>query len=339
MNSTAIRDDDALKKHHVRFRFWLPICTRLKHAVTRRLRYFTFSGGEPLDVHLLAAERLLPNDGEYGFKSVCFFDRHAHDAFETQKYLPGAVPFPGSFTDTLLIDDEEAPPEDGSGAHHEYQSKRTTLDRLVQHLPFDVINFDLEEVLFQAGEAAPGRLMQSVRRFFQLQFDAVAREGNSRFGLMMTIRLPEEETLSEDAVHLIHHVLEENVERLPALRDHLPDEDEWERRFEIAMPKLILQALHAAGGLIEAAAEFQEIRRTRTLPSGEEQVLYHLVCEAAPASRSALDQDEAYAQVAEQLFRVPPQEIDPSMLDAELRRNLRRVHEERDRWLNNTPPV
>ena len=107
------------------------------------------------------------------FDTVYFFDKSNLDVIETQKRIPGAVGFAGSFVETVLADDIVVTNAGGSATKRlagalssATTDKDTTITRKLQRrkdetnkfresFPFDIVNLDLEEFLFKPSEPMP----------------------------------------------------------------------------------------------------------------------------------------------------------------------------------------
>jgi len=179
--------EDCLLKHYIRKEVWLPFCRARLKAIRakatakqqpRRLRYFTFCAVGALDVLLLDREKVIRpsmNTGE--FDTVFFFDTSEEAVIETRKRIPGATGFPGDFCDIVLQavegDDELdlTIPEDFPDTREtrKNQMKKAQLGAFIKSFPFDVVNLDVEQYLFRAGEKLPGILTNAMRRIFEWQ--------------------------------------------------------------------------------------------------------------------------------------------------------------------------
>lgn len=184
---TEFAFEDCLLKHYVRKKVWLPFCraqlSTIRAKATakqqpRRLRYFTFCAVGALDVLLLDRERVIRRSANTDeFDTVFFFDTSEEAISETRKRIPGATGFPGDFTDIVLqaIDgDDELDltiPEDLPDTRENRKNlmKKSQLGAFIKSFPFDVVNLDVEQYLFRAGEKLPGILTNAMRRIFEWQ--------------------------------------------------------------------------------------------------------------------------------------------------------------------------
>ena len=186
---TGFQFEDCLLKHFVRTQGWLPLCRDRRRKVNagapptrqRRIRYFTFCAIGAIDVLMLDVAKVLRPSTEDKFDTVVFFDKDADAVNETQKRIPGAIGFPGNFTDVVLaIDPSEdvhkdpdylAPPPDQAD---KFLTRRTQLildqrRKFIHTFPFDVINLDLEEFVFKANDPFPGKVVNALRKIFEWQ--------------------------------------------------------------------------------------------------------------------------------------------------------------------------
>jgi len=280
---------------------------------------------------MLAVDKLLPNDGESGFQSVCFFDRHGYNPAETGAKIPGAVPFPGSFIDTMLWEENPEPAE-GTSANNDYQALRNTMLMVRQYAPFDVVNFDLEEVLFTSEEEPPGKLLRALKKLFEIQRDGFSTMAAQEFSLMMTVRLPEHGAIHPEALALVRSVLDANIRKFPELHSLFTWNDApWSRAFELAIPKIILEQLHATGWTISGASGIQEVTRERQNGGPQAEQLYHIIVDVVRRHDTEKEAEAAYRKLMHDLFRSSAHHITDDSIAQEVRMNLKRVHVARDK--------
>ena len=338
---TPSAESEALQRHAIQYTAWLPACAaRLKkrqksdgkHA---GLRYFTFCGNDPDDVVLLQVENLLPAASDSGFESVSFFDRNGRDPMRAASALHGASPFSTEFLPTVLA--VETLPvgieqDSSEGQHHKNLLQKQAM--LLQRFPFDVVNFDLEEVLFQDGEMPPGRLLEGLVRMFKWQYEKL-KSDDPGFSLMLTVRRPDAESILEDARRLLRDTLQSNLDKFPSLSAAMlettgaPDVAalegaQWHRLFELSMPKLVLQALHETGWTIDSASGIRSFHRFRQR-DGVTEDLYHIVADVCP--REAGDEPHAvqYGALMEQFFRAVPTRVTEASVTAQVRTSFANV--------------
>jgi hypothetical protein len=352
VTAPAIGDD--LIKHVVRYRAWLPACQqriaerRTNYGPKAPLRYFTFSGGEPLDVILLHSESLLPAPHEHGFTSVCFFDRHGADTTATSRRIPGAISFSGSFVETMLATTYPTVADLRSDEANEYDNLLLGHKRFKEYFPFDVVNFDLEEVLFKPGEPAPGRLLEALRMMFSWQREHLEGiNGIPGFSLMLTLKAPMQTNVTDEARTLLRNTLDRNIELFPQLADILSERDgitdvvtleadRWDRAFELGMPKVILAALQDARWTVDPDAGIRILRRAG--PAAEPQLpLYHIICDVIPLGDDTDANLLDYGRVVRRLFEQPPDDIEASAVTPAVRNSLARVMEVQARILGHQP--
>src|SRR5882672_4383755 len=202
--------ENDLLKHFVRTDGWLPVCKkrlqRIRKKLKRRLRYFTFCAVNAVDVLMLDVAKVVSRSPSDRFDTVYFFDKGEASVVETRKRIPGAVGFPGNFTEVVLVDESEdalveaaSPldaPEDqqDEAVVHQSQQIRDQKLNFIRSFPFDVVNLDLEQFLFKPKEEFPGKLLRAMRKMFHWQRRPLMHEGRNRgsidgFSLMFTTRI------------------------------------------------------------------------------------------------------------------------------------------------------
>lgn len=342
--------EDDLLKHHIRTDGWLPVCRNRLDLIRagptrrereRRLRYFTFCAVGAIDVLMLDVANIVRQSSDHRFDTVFFFDHTPEYVIETQKRIPGAIGFPGEFTQVVLCDDpaedliadSEAPldPSINSPDIRETRANKLLLSQhreFIQCFPFDVINLDLEEFLLKPNDPFPGRLIQALRKVFAWQRRPLQiPKGPSRslagFSLMFTTRIGPP-NLTEEYLGMLRNSLTNNIrndgalEPLLVARTGLPDvvaiqENQFETFFKLGMPKVLAAILMEEDWYIDHQRGIRtyEIERTG---NGHPFRMLHLVMDVlrhnpakehrAPGTQSDEAQD-AYREIVRQVFATP----------------------------------
>jgi hypothetical protein len=237
--------EDCLLKHYVRTVGWLPHCKDRKLKVNvgieatkqRRLKYFTFCAIGAIDVLMLDVAKVIRQSSEKKFDTVVFFDKEPDAIRETQKRIPGAIGFPGSFTDIVLAADPDAniadeldslsAPDDQADEFATRQSQLTVAQRraFIKEFPFDIVNLDLEEFAFKPNDPFPGKVINALRKIFAWQKaklygwpdkpnKSVLLDG---FTLMFTTQIGPP-NISAEYTGMLKDYLEKNLQDQPDLR-------------------------------------------------------------------------------------------------------------------------
>ena len=224
-------------KHHVRLTGWLPLCLRRHEALRerppkrrRRLKYFTFCAVGAVDVLMLDVARVIRPSRRGRFDTVYFFDRTPELVAATQERIPGAHGFVGDFVSTVLhresvdaggflsfgIGDKD------TKETRDRQRRQQERADFAASFPFDIINLDLQDLIFRAKDRFPGRLISALRKVFEWQRRPLeTREGAERcdgFTLLFTTRVGPAE-LRKDYADMLVAELENNVARDGSLVD------------------------------------------------------------------------------------------------------------------------
>jgi len=340
--------EDCPLKHYVRMEGWLPFARRRlrlirahrKASRERGLRYFTFCAVGAIDVLMLEnANIIVKNDGR--FDNVVFFDRTDELILETQRRIPGAIGFPGSFTSVVIYDDAvgdaeiEATdylmsPSDqlDEKAVRERQRRLDIRKRFRLKFPFDVINLDLEEFLFRPSDPLPGKVVRAMRRIFEWQRQPLMltkkqRETLSGFTLMFTTQIGPP-AMHPDYLDMLRDYLRTNITSEPRLLDILEqrsgfrdlgrlEAENFDLFFKLSVPKVIARILLEEDWYIDpeyGVNIFQFERPSRTGPY----VLLHMVMDVKRQVPSRDDRapdtrppavSHAYDVVVRQIFEVP----------------------------------
>jgi hypothetical protein len=378
MCTTAFKYEDDLLKHYIRTEAWLPLCRRrlrsLRNQSTaktmRRLRYFTFCAVGAIDVLMLDVEKVLVRSDSRGFDTVCFFDKSRECVLETQKRIPGAIGFPGDFTQIVLADD---PDEDDllngqqslepiEVQEDVYESRRAQLElatrrEFVRHFPFDVINLDLEEFLFKPRDPRPGKVINAMRKVFQWQrnkfrlTNAAHRQQIDGFSLMFTTQIGPP-SMSEDYSKMLLDCISDNMKRNRDLaqpliaRAGISDAavllaNDFDLFFKLAMPKLIASALMEEDWYVDPEPGIAIFEFERPSKDGPYKLL-HLIMDVkrhwpprdkrAPGAMSTVA-EQAYQEVILRLFKEPEQLVTNDVLDGDkLRLSLERIKGRRRKY-------
>lgn len=379
--------ETCLLKHHVRTTIWLPFARERLATIrsatrrateSRRLRYFTFCAVGAIDVLMLDIAQVVRRSNNGRFDTVYFFDRSEEYALETQRRIPGAVGFVGDFVSTVLLGDPEedfladtATPlsapmlQPDEHAVRDAQRRRENKRNFVQSFPFDVLNLDLEELLFKDHDEYPGRLLNALRRVFRWQQRplrvATGRiETLEEFTLFFTTQVGPL-NLSDEYREKLEGPLRANMSRDNALRDILveragSDDLEALRReclelfFRIALPKVLAATLLENDWYVvpDPGVVIYEFERDST--SGPYTMLHlgmHIRRKVPPADRRGPGEDspiaiDAYTQVVRQIFRGNAEHVTLETIDTErLKADLQTVFARRRKYFpdDETPEI
>lgn len=231
--------EDCLLKHYIRKDVWLPYCReRLKKIRAaakpkdnpRRLRYFTFCAVGALDVLLLDREKVIRKSNTSEFDTVFFFDKDNEAVVETQKRIPGANGFPGDFVKIVLQATDGdlhlkilADAQDTREVRKE-QQQRAQLGAFIEAFPFDVMNLDVEQYLFQPKEQLPGALTNAIRKLFEWQRRQGAGSNGKNFlldefTLMFTTQVGPPGLPNDYKIYLRDHCLQDNLNTYNELQE------------------------------------------------------------------------------------------------------------------------
>jgi hypothetical protein len=262
--------EDCLLKHYIRKNVWLPYCReRLKKIRAaakpknnpRRLRYFTFCAVGALDVLLLDREKIIRKSNTSEFDTVFFFDKDNEAVVETQKRIPGANGFPGDFVKIVQqATDGDADLElkilaDAQDTREvrQRQQERAQLGAFIEAFPFDVMNLDVEQYLFQPKEQLPGALTNAIRKLFEWQRrQGVGSNGKDfildEFTLMFTTQVGPSGLPDDYKTYLRDHCLQHNLNTYNELQEPFLKksngktaaeffDDDFDGAFKLAVPK------------------------------------------------------------------------------------------------------
>ncbi len=368
--------EDCLLKHYVREHGWVPACkSRLAHIRSigepRRLRYFTFCAIGAVDVLLLDVKGIIRRSQSGHFDTITFFDRSSEAVDATTKRIPGAYGLPGDFVKIMNLPLPMSRPEDSNGPVAEEEVPATNEEETEKNLelerqsgirdqfwgrfPFDVINLDLEEFLFKAGEDVPGNVINAFRKVFQWQRNSF-RDGNrlspvDGFTLMLTTKIGPP-YMNPAHSEMLADVISNNLARDSSLSEALidrggfdnPEElltNNFEIFFKISVPKLIAALLLDEDWFIDPSHgvkifEFERVATTHTYK------MLHMVMEVsrqnpdrnhrAPATTHP-SVTQAYQEVVRSIFATPENIVDNDSIDEnELQVSLDKVKSRRDKY-------
>ncbi len=366
-------------KHYVRVKGWLPHCKARKKAnedlepsKRRRLRYFTFCAIGAIDVLMLNVAKIISTSPEEKFDTVVFFDRESDAVLETLKRIPGAIGFPGNFTDIVLANDAAtnlaedhdhlAPPPE---LQDEYGTRRDQINRaqrrdFIKAFPFDIVNLDLEEFAFKPGDPFPGKVINALRKLFEWQKaplhawpDRPARSVQlDGFTLMFTTRVGPP-NISDEYTNMLRGYLEENILSNPDLSVALSNRtgaanvailqsDHFEEFFKLGVPKVLAGLLLEADWYVDAEKGITTFAFKRESPSGEYTMLHFVMDvnrqnpsrqQRAPNSGHAPRAAEAYASVVRRLFTQSDVEVTNELASSiELRPSLEEIRARRRKY-------
>jgi hypothetical protein len=311
---------------------------------------------------MLDVAHIVKQSSDNRFDTVFFFDRTPEYVIETQKRIPGAVGFPGDFTQVVLCDDPDEDliidsdtPLDPSVNSPDVRETRANKLLLSQHrefiqcFPFDVINLDLEEFLLKPNDPFPGRLIQALRKVFYwqrrpLQIPKGPNRSLEGFSLMFTTRVGPP-NLTEEYLGMLRNGLANNLRNDDALepliiaRTGLSDveaiqENQFETFFKLGMPKVLASILMEEDWYIDDQQGIRtyEIERPG---NGTPYRMLHLVMDVrrhkppkeqrAPGVQSD-EAQHAYREVVRQVFSTPEIIVTPDSIEtAELQEDLNRI--------------
>jgi hypothetical protein len=286
------------------------------------------------------------------FDSVVFFDRDAQSVFETQQRIPGAIGFPGNFTEVVLLDDagEQTvaddvdhllPPSDlkDEVATHQRQAQLAMRHRFIQTFPFDVINLDLEEFLFKPNDPLPGRVVAAMRKIFGWQRRPLHRPHGREevlhgFSLMFTTQIGPP-NIGADYVGMLSDYLQTNIDLNPTLTEILKvkfgsdtisslRQENFDAFFRLGMPKTLAAALMEEDWYIQPDPGILVYEFERESPTGRKYRMLHLMMEVsrqepsrehrAPGWKPPELVTQAYYQLAESIFSRDPEVVSEATL-------------------------
>ncbi len=290
MAAGAFKFEDDPLKHYVRTRGWLPLCRERHRQLQgrkprdrRRLRYFTFCAVNAVDVLMLDVAKVIRPSAAGRFDTVCFFDRTVELVAQTQLRVPGSIGFAGSFVETVLTPLTAANPlaspavERDTAAVRRRQVLQATKRDFIDKFPFDVLNLDLEDLIFKARDTFPGDVIRALRQLCEWQRRPLVSKAGTElldgFTLLFTTRVGPAE-LREDYAQMLITELEANVaadgtlvellRRRNGLEVGRLQQDDFVAFFELGVPKVIAKALMDEDWHIDPNPELVAFRFTRT---------------------------------------------------------------------------
>src|SRR5260370_17130039 len=158
-----------------------------------------------MDVLMLDVARVLRKSSAGRFDTVVFFDLNRESVLETTQRIKGGIRLSADFFKLVNLEgpDEDAildasplesPPDQPDDAPvRQRQVRLAERQRFIRFFPFDVMNIDIEQLLFPVGEDIPGKVMSAFRKLFKWQTRDLARESGqplplTGFSLMFTTR-------------------------------------------------------------------------------------------------------------------------------------------------------
>ena len=373
MENGVFQHESCLLKHHVRANGWLPICKQrfqaLKDKVKRirRLRYFTFCAVGAIDVLMLDVARIIKRSESGKFDTVFFFDRNEEFIHETQKRIPGAIGFPGNFTEIVLLQDPneeqivdnpeplESPTEAlDEAATHRLQMQLAQRQQFIRSFPFDVINLDLEEFFFKPNDPLPGRVVNALRKVFEWQGRTLTTQDNRTiaidgFSLMFTTQVGPP-NLGADYLGMMEQYLRDNLQQDDVLREilirrygsddvHALRVNDFASFFKLAMPKVLAHILMEKDWYIDPNSGVVIYEFQRPSATGPYTIL-HLIMDVRrfdpPRERRAPGQQplpDAYRQVVRGIFEGAENVVTEDNVDqATLRISLEKIAARRRKY-------
>ena len=373
MADGAFKYEDCLLKHHVRTHAWLPLCKRrlktIRHTSTgkkqRRLRYFTFCAVGAIDVLMLDVAKVICRSESRGFDNVVFFDKSPEFVLETQKSIPGAIGFPGNFVNVVLLEDLDeddvvdatsylSSPTDAADEYLVRERQRMLAKRhsFIQRFPFDVINLDLEQFLFQPKHDLPGKIINAFRKVFQWQQRPLINGDKlSGFSLMFTTQIGPPD-ITDEYLNMLHSNLQTNIDADASLKDCLTKyighadlnklrSEHFEIFFKLGMPKIFASTLMEADWYVDSEKGISIFEFERPSDCGPYKIL-HLVMDVKrkeppkekrpPLTHSAVAQ-KAYRDVVRKIFCEDIAVVSDGNIDkASLQQNLELIKSRRKKY-------
>jgi hypothetical protein len=318
---------------------------------------------------MLDVATVLRPSSEDKFDTVVFFDKDADAVNETQKRIPGAIGFPGNFTEVVLTGDPNedlykdpdplAPPNDETDR---YLTRKKQLilaqrRRFIKTFPFDVINLDLEEFIFKPNDPFPGKVVNALRKIFEwqrlplfyLDKELPPLDG---FTLMFTTQIGPP-NISNEYVDMLRRYLVQNLDADPVLRDLLETRtglteidalrsDQFPIFFKLGVPKLLAGILLDEDWYVDPDTGIRTYEFVRQSSSGDYTML-HFVMDVvrqdpprekrAPNTGLAPNIATAYRDVSRGIFEIPETVVTESIIDADnLKPTLQQIKARRKKY-------
>jgi hypothetical protein len=369
--------ENCLYKHHVRLKEILPLCVeRLKYIrsnsttrTKRRIKYFTFCAVGALDVFVLLDGKVIKLSKNGKFDTVYFFDLNEELVHKTYLSIPGAIGFPGKFTDVVLwpeqddylIDDIgdalESPPDkpDIEPIKREQRIKDVR-KQFYLSFPFDVMNFDLEEFLFKPGDPFPGRVMKAMRKVFDWQKKPLRLHNGSlvnldSFSLSFTTRIGPP-NIGEEYIQMIEDKINDNIRGDDCLKDILMGrcgsfdvikirEKDFNEFFRVGVPKVIADLLMDTDWCVAPEYGIRLVEIERENKKGKYKILHVLMevkRKSPPEEQRAprIDSPQAlewHRSVIRDLFSTPQISLTNNNIEKEqLTKHLAKIKGIRDQY-------
>jgi hypothetical protein len=350
MPDGAFKFEDDPVKHYIRVKGWLPLCRQryqILQARTpkkrRRLKYFTFCAVNAVDVLMLDVAKIVHKSRTDRFDTVYFFDKTPALVAQTQNRIPGSIGFSGSFVETVLTDlpsaDSLASPttERDTDTVRRRQILQTTKKDFVDSFPFDVLNLDLEDLMFKAKDTIPGKVMRALRNVCEWQRKPLATpRGAERldgFTLLFTTRVGPSD-LKEDYAAMLLNRLTQNMQDDRSLAGLLHDRlglqvDQLQGQnlaafFELSVPKVIAKLLMDEDWYVAPNPGVLAFRFSR--PGNPPYEILHFAMDVARQNPDrdhrepgtlAPDVLDGYRLMTQKLFRDAPVVVSPALATAE----------------------
>jgi hypothetical protein len=321
---------------------------------------------------MLNVAKIISLSREDKFDTVVFFDRESDAVLETQKRIPGAIGFPGSFIDVVLANDPVAnltedhdylaPPLE---LQDEYATRKDQLIHaqrrdFIKAFPFDIVNLDLEEFAFKPNDPFPGKIINALRKLFEWQkapmFAWPDRPKKSvyldGFTLMFTTQIGPP-NISKEYTDMLRGYLEQNIVSHPDLVDILHQRtgtpnvatlqsDHFEDFFKLGVPKVLAALLLEADWYVDAEKGITTFAFKRDSVSGEYTMLHFVMDvtrqkpprqQRAPNSGHATGASEAYSSVVRRLFTQRDLEVTDELVSSvELKPSLEEIRARRRKY-------
>jgi hypothetical protein len=313
-----------------------------------------------VDVLMLDVAKVIrPSPTTGRFDTVCFFDRTVELVEQTKLRIPGSIGFAGSFVETVLTPLAGANPLAAPSTERDTEDVRrrqvlqATKRDFIDKFPFDVLNLDLEDLIFKARDKFPGDVIKALKQLCEWQRQPlISRSGPellSGFTLLFTTRLGPAE-LREDYAQMLACELEANVAanrllaKLLESRNGLEigrlQEEDFATFFELGVPKVIAKVLMDEDWYIDPIPGLVAFKFTR--PGRPP---YDIVHFAMNVSRQSPPRDErhpgtipspvaaAYEAFAHRLFERPAAVVtDSTVSGIDLKPSLEQIKARRRKY-------
>ncbi len=171
--------DDYYGKHSARFYGWLPASLEHKARLKGRpIKYFTLCAEEAIDIFMLEKEGILKRDANKELPNVFICEKENSVASKIVNLVRPPIKeaiFVGALDVILTFkEDKHTAGKDLDADDKNYQIRQKLYNRRLFHrlknsFPFDIINFDPCGNLLDNNKDSNKRLMESLKKVFELQ--------------------------------------------------------------------------------------------------------------------------------------------------------------------------